>query len=478
MMKDYYKILGIEEEASEEKIRAHWIELTKRYHPDLSKGSDADESIKEINEAYQVLKNKSTRLEYDLERTFKKMGLKEAHRWKERRINIRNIILPAGILVFSLIVGLIVFRWYRVAIPPKSEVLYEIDRVLEKKTASQIPPVKTESKVKVDEEVLKGIKKEVMPQESTKILPIPTQRVASTPPPPSLPPAEKESKSKEEFVPQLVAKQEAPIKVVQEAPKEIPKGIRKEVIPQENTKIASALPTSSLPPGEKESKPKEEFAPQVVTKSEAPMKVVKEAPKEIPKEIPKETPKEVTQITLQPGKKLESKTEEEKKVPKEIGKVVSQESAKIDKPKPTVMESPPPPKPETLAKVEKRVANEEEVRQFLANYIDRYVRKDINGFLSLFSSKAIQNQKDGFEEIRNIYAKFFDQSRELRYHMEGMKIEIYQNSVEVRARYRLDQIFKKRGEEKIWKGNIRWVLVKGNGVLRIITLDYQNDKSP
>ncbi len=409
-MKDYYKILGIEEEASEEKIRAHWIELTKRYHPDLSKGSDADENIKEINEAYQVLKNKSTRLEYDLERTFKKMGLKEAHRWKERRINIRNIILPAGILVFSLIVGLIVFRWYRVAIPPKSEVLYEIDRVLEKKTASQIPPVKTESKVQVDEEVLKGIKKEV--------------------------------------------------------------------IPQEKTKIASALPTSSLPPGEKESKPKEEFAPQVVTKSEAPMKVVKEAPKEIPKEIPKETPKEVTQITLQPGEKLESKTEEEKKVPKEIGKVVSQESAKIDKPKPTVMESPPPPKPETLAKVEKRVANEEEVRQFLANYIDRYVRKDINGFLSLFSSKAIQNGKDRLEKIREIYVRFFDQSEELTYRLDDIKVSISGSEAEAMVRYQVIQRLKNRGGEKLWRGNLRWVLVKEDGVLRIITLDYQNDKSP
>ncbi len=409
-MKDYYKILGIEEEASEEKIRAHWIELTKRYHPDLSKGSDADENIKEINEAYQVLKNKSTRLEYDLERTFKKMGLKEAHRWKERRINIRNIILPAGILVFSLIVGLVIFRWYRVAIPPKSEVLYEIDRVLEKKTASQIPPVKTESKVQVDEEVLKGIKKEV--------------------------------------------------------------------IPQEKTKIASALPTSSLPPGEKESKPKEEFAPQVVTKSEAPMKVVKEAPKEIPKEIPKETPKEVTQITLQPGEKLESKTEEEKKVPKEIGKVVSQESAKIDKPKPTVMESPPPPKPETLAKVEKRVANEEEVRQFLANYIDRYVRKDINGFLSLFSSKAIQNGKDRLEKIREIYVRFFDQSEELTYRLDDIKVSISGSEAEAMVRYQVIQRLKNRGGEKLWRGNLRWVLVKEDGVLRIITLDYQNDKSP
>ena len=40
-MKDYYKILGVEEEASEEEIRARWIELTKRYHPDLVKTKEA-----------------------------------------------------------------------------------------------------------------------------------------------------------------------------------------------------------------------------------------------------------------------------------------------------------------------------------------------------------------------------------------------------------------------------------------------------
>ena len=61
-MKDYYKILGVEEEASEEEIRAQWIKLIKDYQSDSSKGDDAKENIKNINEAYQVLKNKSTRL--------------------------------------------------------------------------------------------------------------------------------------------------------------------------------------------------------------------------------------------------------------------------------------------------------------------------------------------------------------------------------------------------------------------------------
>ena len=124
------------------------------------------------------------------------------------------------------------------------------------------------------------------------------------------------------------------------------------------------------------------------------------------------------------------------------------------------------------------LAEEEEVKRFFSNYIDRYHRKDIDGFLSFFSSRVLQNQKDGFKRIKKIYTKFFDQSQELRYYVERMKIEIYQNVVEVKARFRVDQRLKKRGEEIVWKGNIRWVLVKEDGNLKISSLDYQNEKIP
>ena len=124
------------------------------------------------------------------------------------------------------------------------------------------------------------------------------------------------------------------------------------------------------------------------------------------------------------------------------------------------------------------LANEEEVKQFFSDYIRRYHRKDIDGFLSFFSSKAVQNQKEGLKGIRSIYTKFFDQSQELQYRVEGMKIEIYQNAVEVKARFRVDQTLKKRAEEKVWTGTIHWVLAKEDGALKIISLDYQNDKTP
>jgi hypothetical protein len=124
------------------------------------------------------------------------------------------------------------------------------------------------------------------------------------------------------------------------------------------------------------------------------------------------------------------------------------------------------------------IATEEEVKQFLANYIDLYTKKDLDGFISLFSSRAVQNRRDGMDTIRRIYTNFFNESQEIRYQMENTKIEIYQNAVEVKASYELDQMLRKGGEKKVWRGHIRFVLVKENGALRILSLDYQHQKSP
>jgi hypothetical protein len=122
------------------------------------------------------------------------------------------------------------------------------------------------------------------------------------------------------------------------------------------------------------------------------------------------------------------------------------------------------------------LATEKEVHQFFATYVGRYIEKDVDGFLSLFSSKAIQNQKDGLDEIRADYTHFFNQSLTLLYRMEEMKMEIYQNAVEVKAFYQIDQILNKGGGKKALRGNIRWVLGKENGVLKILSLDYQLQK--
>jgi ketosteroid isomerase-like protein len=139
---------------------------------------------------------------------------------------------------------------------------------------------------------------------------------------------------------------------------------------------------------------------------------------------------------------------------------------------------PPTPAGERMPEPSPLITKEEEVEQFFSAYIDRYNRKDVNGFLSFFSPKAVQNKRDGIEGIRSIYTKFFDESKALRFQVEGKKTEIYQNRVEVKARFRVEQTLKKGKKEMVWTGNIRWVLGRENGALKILSLDYQNEKSP
>lgn len=122
------------------------------------------------------------------------------------------------------------------------------------------------------------------------------------------------------------------------------------------------------------------------------------------------------------------------------------------------------------------IATEQEVSQFLNNYIERYTGKNIDEFLWLFSLRAVQNQKDGLSGIREIYGNFFDQAQTLNCRIEDRKVEIYENAVEVRARYEIEQVVKKGGGKKVWKGRIRWVLIREDGILKIVFLDYQHER--
>lgn len=69
--KSYYDILGVDKGSSQEEIKTAYKILARRYHPDRLQQADgaerraAEERIKEINNAYNTLKDKEKRLEYD-----------------------------------------------------------------------------------------------------------------------------------------------------------------------------------------------------------------------------------------------------------------------------------------------------------------------------------------------------------------------------------------------------------------------------
>jgi len=71
--KDYYKIMGVARDASQDDIKRAYRKLARKYHPDVSKEPGAEEKFKELQEAHEVLKDPEKRAAYD------QLG----SRWKE-----------------------------------------------------------------------------------------------------------------------------------------------------------------------------------------------------------------------------------------------------------------------------------------------------------------------------------------------------------------------------------------------------------
>src|SRR5512132_69174 len=63
--KDYYAILGVDRNASAEDIKKTYRKLARKYHPDVSKEKNAEERFKEVQEAYETLKDPEKRAAYD-----------------------------------------------------------------------------------------------------------------------------------------------------------------------------------------------------------------------------------------------------------------------------------------------------------------------------------------------------------------------------------------------------------------------------
>ena len=70
MSKNFYDILGVSKDATDEDIKKAYRKLSLKYHPDRNKSPEANEKFKEINEANEYLSDRNKRQQYDMEQSF------------------------------------------------------------------------------------------------------------------------------------------------------------------------------------------------------------------------------------------------------------------------------------------------------------------------------------------------------------------------------------------------------------------------
>ncbi len=389
--KNYYKILGVKKNAPEEEIRVRWIELTKRYHPDRGEDKTSGEKIREINEAYQILKHSSTRVEYDVRRAYG-----QEKREGERESYFKKLGVPVSILFVFILISVIYVKNSQSPTSPELIVSNKIDKIDQTNQRNEI-----NQRNKIDQ------RGQTNPIDPT------TQKLSVA--------------SK----PQRIATLTQPQQRID--------------VPTQQPQLATSTPAVLITLNQRNQtnqiNQRNQIDPTIQMNSTNPTNPITQLPNNL-----------MTNRFPDPIESTDAMTQRLPAPPDTTD--LQLQLAQF--------------KPPSL------LATEEEVRKFFNNYIERYNRMDLEGFLSLFSSKAIQNKKDGLEGIRKIYTNFFNQGKEVRYRAQDMKIETFQNAIEARARYEIEQILKIGGEKKVWRGQICWVLGKENGALKIFTLDYQH----
>ena len=431
-LKEYYAVFGLRDGASLEEVTARYMALKKHIIYSIEKGQRPEKTIPEINEAYVKLKESKIPMavNFDLEEHLRKSFT--SVRAERRRARRKKMILVSGILAVFLIAGISLFLMEspKETLPPESTSPeasnLKTKGPLEKASSfSHLDSKTSGKKAQVTQAIPKESSKSIQPESAKPVTPRPSLKE----PPAVFVPKTEDFKTKEKAPLPPVLKPVPPVEVAK-------------AVPQEPSKPAIVERAKPIPP----------------------------EPAPAPAKEPRELKAKVEAPVVPPPSKPALPVEVAKVAPREASRTAKPENAKV---------------PEAVREKEQKVASispsaiasDQEVRNFFENYLFKYNRKEINGFLSLFSAKAIQNQKDDFEKIRKTYENFFAQMESVDYQIAITGIEPKQDRLEVKAQYELEGIVAKGRKMQNWKGQVRWVLVRENGALKILSLDYKPQSS-
>jgi hypothetical protein len=433
-VKEYYEVFGLQEGASLEDVTARYMVLKRQIISSIEKGRKPVKTLQEINEAYVKLKESKipAAVNFDLEEHLRKsITSVRAERRKARK---KKIILTSSIIAIFLIVGtFLMLQRPKETLPPGStsseDPNLKAKGSLEKAETSVAPePKAPEKMVQVSKVVPKEPSKPPLPEKAEPTAPKPS---LEEPPAASLPPAK----------------------------------------PAPSVEVPLALPQepSKTPVNNERAKPVAEGVAGVELAKQAPPAPAPEPPLKAPQELQAKAETPVVPVVVPPPTPAP---------PVEAAKAAPQEASKTAKPESAKAPEPAREKEQKVASVSpSAIASDLEVRNFFDNYLVKYNRKEINGFIALFSAKAIQNKKDDVEKIRRTYESFFAQMESINYQIAISGIEPKQDKLEVKAHYVLEGIVAKGRRVQTWKGQIQWVLVKEGGALRVLSLDYQPQSS-
>ena len=118
-----------------------------------------------------------------------------------------------------------------------------------------------------------------------------------------------------------------------------------------------------------------------------------------------------------------------------------------------------------------RLISEEEVRKFMADYINRFMKLELGPFMDLFSKEAIENRMLPYADIQQAFRKTITRSKSIIYHLQIYSIHTYSDGAAVTGHYKISQSFKGAGKKHL-EGDIQWDLVLESDSLKIREVNY------